>query len=63
MTEIKASSKGRVKKALESLQAARTLQRDRLIYGVRRVNRYVQDVDSEWLEEWGEDEDDNNSPA
>ncbi len=62
-TEIKASSQDRVKKALESLQAARTLQRDRLIYGVRRVNHYVEDVDGEWLEKRGGDEDDNSSPA
>lgn len=54
--EINTSSQDKVKKVLQSLQAARMLQRDRLMFGVGRVNRYVEDVDGDWLEKWGEDE-------
>lgn len=55
-TKVEASSQNRVEKALESLRAARTLQHDRQIWGVGRVNRHVEDVNSDWLEKWGEDE-------
>lgn len=54
--EINTSSQDKVKKVFQSLQAARMLQRDRLMFGVGRVNRYVEDVDGDWLEKWGEDE-------
>lgn len=56
ITKVEASSQNRVDKALESLRAARVLQRDRQSWGVERVNLYVEDVDSDWLEKWGEDE-------
>jgi len=61
--KTKASSQNRVKKALESLQAARTLQRDRQIWGVGRVNHYIEDVDGDWLDKWGEEEEELASKA
>jgi tetratricopeptide (TPR) repeat protein len=42
--------------ALEALKAARELQRMRRTYGVNRIELLVDDVDGDWLEQWGEDE-------
>lgn len=50
------TNQDKVNKVLKSLQVVRRFQRERQIYGVGRVNRYVEDVDSDWLENWGEDE-------
>jgi hypothetical protein len=52
------SKEDRVKKALDSLEAARLLQRDWMIWGVDCVHRHVEGVDGDWLEKWGEDEKD-----
>jgi hypothetical protein len=59
-TKINTTRQDRVKTALDSLRVARILQRDRQIYGTARVNRYVEDVDGDWLEKWGEDKEDNH---
>jgi tetratricopeptide (TPR) repeat protein len=42
--------------ALEALEAARELQRMRRSHGVNRIELLVDDVDGDWLEQWGEDE-------
>jgi tetratricopeptide (TPR) repeat protein len=42
--------------ALEALEAARELQKLRRSHGVDRIHLLVEDVDGDWLEEWGEDE-------
>jgi hypothetical protein len=42
--------------ALESLRAARTLQKMRRSHGVNRVDLIVDDVEGDWLEQWGEEE-------
>ena len=55
-SEVNTPSQNRVKKALQSLQATRMFQRDKIMYGVARVNRYVEDVDGDWLKNWGEAE-------
>jgi hypothetical protein len=41
---------------LESLKAARTLQKLRRSHGVNRVDLIVEDVEGDWLEQWGEEE-------
>jgi hypothetical protein len=41
---------------LESLRAARTLQKMRRSHGVNRVDLIVDDVEGDWLEQWGEEE-------
>lgn len=51
------SDKERLEKVWESLQAAQKLQNDRLTFGIDHVNLYVEDVDGDWLERWGEEED------
>jgi hypothetical protein len=42
--------------SLESLRAARTLQKMRRSHGVNRVDLIVDDVEGDWLEQWGEEE-------
>jgi len=45
-----------VENARTSLAAARIFQRSRHFNGVNRVDLYVEDVNSAWLEVWGENE-------
>ncbi len=42
--------------SLESLRAARTLQKMRRSHGVNRVDLIVEDVDSDWTEQGSEEE-------
>jgi hypothetical protein len=42
--------------ALESLRAARILQKIRRSHGVNRVDLIAEDVEGDWLEQWGEEE-------
>lgn len=44
----------------QALQAAQQLQKDRLTFGIDHVNMYVEDVDGDWLERWGEDEEESD---
>jgi hypothetical protein len=54
--QIKTSSEALLEKALESLRRTEILQRDWMIWGVDCVCRHVEGVDGDWLEKWGEDE-------
>jgi hypothetical protein len=54
--EIKTLNQDKIKKALELLEDAQLYERDRMIWGVNRVYRHVEGVDGDWLEKWGEDE-------
>ncbi|MBD2566921.1 hypothetical protein [Anabaena lutea] len=40
----------------EILAAARRMQQDWLEYGLNFVHLYVEDVEGDWLETWGDDE-------
>lgn len=40
----------------EALASARKMQQDWLNYGLNFVHIYVEDVDGDWLETWGDDE-------
>jgi tetratricopeptide (TPR) repeat protein len=42
--------------ALEALEAARELRGLRRSHGINRIDLLVDDVDGDWLEQWGEDE-------
>lgn len=46
----------RLENFLEHLEAARELQRNWMTYGLDYVSIYVEDVDADWWEKWGEDE-------
>lgn len=41
-----------------ALEASRQYQRDRIELGVEgRVNKYFDDVEGDWLEDWGNEDD------
>jgi hypothetical protein len=57
------SQSKKVDRALETLKANRRYQQDKLTLGLDRVERYVEDIEGEWLDNWTdeteEDEQDN----
>jgi hypothetical protein len=52
------SQSKKVDRALETLRANRRYQQDKLTLGLDRVDRYVEDVEGDWLDD-GIDEDKN----
>lgn len=50
------SNKERLEKVWQAFQAAQKLQEDRLAWGINHVSLYVENVDGDWLEKWGEEE-------
>lgn len=55
-TSTTLSNQERLEKVWQALQAAQQLQEDRLNWGINHVNLYVENVDGDWLENWGEEE-------
>jgi len=49
------SNKEGLEKVWQAFQAAQQLQEDRLTWGINHVNLYVENVDGDWLEKWGEE--------
>jgi hypothetical protein len=58
------SQSEKVDSALETLRANRRYQQDKLTLGLDRVERYVEDVEGDWLDDWadesGKDEQEND---
>lgn len=50
------ASADRLEKVWQALQAAQKLQDDRVNFGLAHVDMYVQDVEGDWLEHWGQNE-------
>jgi hypothetical protein len=54
------SQSKKVDRALETLKANRRYQQDKLTLGLDRVDRYVEDIEADWLDDWtdeaGDDE-------
>ncbi|MFO5491085.1 MAG: hypothetical protein ACLBM1_09460 [Cuspidothrix sp.] len=50
------NNSAQVQDLTEALTAARRMQQDWLNYGLNFVHIYVEDVESDWLETWGDDE-------
>jgi hypothetical protein len=46
----------KVRNALETLKANRRFSQDKVTYGLDRVDRYVEDVKGDWLENWSEED-------
>jgi hypothetical protein len=46
------SQSEKVDRALETLKANRRYQQDQLTLGLDRVDRYVEDVEGDWLDDW-----------
>jgi hypothetical protein len=42
----------KVDRALETLRANRKYQQDKLTLGLVRVDRYVEDIEGGWLDDW-----------
>jgi hypothetical protein len=49
------SQNKKVDRALETLRANRRYQQDKLTVGWDRVERYVEDVEGDWLDDWTEE--------
>ncbi len=49
------SNKDRLERIWHLLEDAEKLQQERINSGFDYVNLYVEDVESDWLENWGED--------
>ena len=45
-----------LEKLWQAFQAVQKLQEDRLAWGINHVSLYVENVDGDWLEKWGEEE-------
>jgi hypothetical protein len=54
--EIKNDRQSRFEEFLRHLEEARKLQDDILKYGLAAADLYCEDVDSDWLETWGDEE-------
>ncbi len=46
------SQSKKVARALETLKVNRRYQQDYLTLGLNRVERYVEDIEDEWLDDW-----------
>jgi hypothetical protein len=46
------SQSEKVDRVLETLKANRRYQQDQLTLGLDRVDRYVEDVEGDWLDDW-----------
>jgi hypothetical protein len=53
----------RLEQFLQHLEEARQLQRDWMTYGLDCVDIYFEDIDGDWLEKWGEDEQTQQTPT
>jgi hypothetical protein len=51
----------RLNKFLQAVEAAQKSQGDIMKYGLEAAHLYCDDVDGDWLETWGEDEEDQQS--
>ncbi len=56
VTEEQVFSQDRFEKFSEALVEARRMQQDWMTHGLDFVHLYIEDVEGDWLERWGEDE-------
>jgi hypothetical protein len=56
VSEKQDSSQDKLEKFSEALAEARKMQHDWMTHGLDFIDLYVEDVDGDWLERWGEDE-------
>lgn len=56
VTQTKIFSQDKFEKFSEALVEARRMQQDWMIHGLDFVHLYVEDVEEDWLERWGEEE-------
>jgi len=56
LNQQETNSSAQVDKFTEALASARRMQQDWLQYGINFLHIYVDDVEGNWLENWGSDE-------
>ena len=56
VTEKQNVNRNRLSKVLQAVEKAQKLQDDRIKFGLDHVNLYVENVEGDWLENWGNDE-------
>ena len=47
----------RLEQFLQHLESARQLEDDIMKYGLEAADLYFEDIDGDWLETWGDDDD------
>jgi hypothetical protein len=55
--EITKESQKRLEQFLQHLESARQLEDDIIKYGLEAADLYFEDIDGDWLETWGDDDD------
>jgi hypothetical protein len=55
--EITKESQKRLEQFLQHLESARQLEDDIMKYGLEAADLYFEDIDGDWLETWGDDDD------
>ncbi|MEH1830770.1 MAG: hypothetical protein V7L29_01460 [Nostoc sp.] len=55
--EKQSNRQQRLDNFLQAVETAQKLQDDIMKYGLEAAHLYCNDVDGDWLETWGEDED------
>jgi hypothetical protein len=51
----------KVRNALKTLEASQRFSQDKMTYGLGRVDRYIEDVEGDWLEQWSDKDSENLS--
>jgi hypothetical protein len=46
----------KVRNALKTLEVSRRFSQDKMTYGLGRIDRYIEDVEGDWLENWSEED-------
>ena len=49
------SSKDRFERALKAIEVSSNMQRDWELYGIDFIDSYVDNIDGDWLEKWGQE--------
>ncbi len=44
----------KVRNALKTLEVIRRFSQDKMTYGLGRVDRYIEDIEGDWLEQWSD---------
>lgn len=59
--ELSPDSQEKINQAWKALEEARQVNKDWMVHGLDFVKLYVEDWDGDWLETWGDDEENENS--
>ncbi|RUT09214.1 hypothetical protein DSM106972_012670 [Dulcicalothrix desertica PCC 7102] len=61
--EVNPNSQEKIDKAWQALEEARQVQKAWLAHGIDFVELYVEDWDGDWLETWGDDDEEDENPS